>query len=724
MSGKTETAVCAAVSTLSPKLQGGIHRVYTPPVASVNHHDPENTKTTVIGGGLNPAAEAHKGHDFTPTPQPPPSHIIASMPNPNISITRNAECVTRDGTILRADVYHDPDLPPQPVLVCRTPYNKLLPRYQETATAIAEAGYTTVVQDMRGRYASDGDYIWMWRDKHESFDVQDGYDTIEWAANLPQSDGRVGTWGHSNASWAIWMTLHASPPSLAAALASGISMNMLDCTFGVWETGRRLEWTYMMAADVRRREGRDDGPTDPAEATFRWNAVERSKYIWWLPLEDIPEHVFAGLTDQYQTFLRNTNHDYMRFDEAHPKVEVPVMQITGWWDRLIGTIDNYEGLINNGNSDLREQHRLIVGPWGHDATNYAGDIGPIDYGPEANTTYADLIVRWYDYALKNKDNGTAEEKPVQLYILNRNEWIGADAWPLPETQYTNLYLHSNGNANTVNGDGKLSFDIPSPLMEEHQGEAAQLPSLGDGETAQPLSPSERGASEASGVCPSAEGALPSPAGRERARVRAQSDGASSDHFTYDPCDPVMSLMHQNSQSIPMDQSPNDHRQDVLVYETEPMTEDLDVIGPVHLKLWASTDAPETDFTAKLAIVHEDGLCVNLTYGIIRTTYREGYHQTAYNEPNTPYEYEIKLNPVGCRFQKGQRIRLYIASSDFPNFDRNHNTGKPYYSDTELRTAHQTIHHSSEMPSRLILPIIPKPSPSLARGTRERSDRRG
>ena len=465
-----------------------------------------------------------------------PSHIIPSMTSSNICIIRNAECITSDGTILRADVYYQSDSEPQPVLVCRTPYNKLLPRYQEHAMEIANGGYTAVVQDMRGRYASDGEYFWMWRDKHETADIQDGYDTIEWAANLPQSDGRVGTWGHSNASWATWMTLHSNPPSLTAALASGISMNMLDITFGVWETGRRLEWTYMMAADVRRREERTDGPLTPEEATFRWNAVERSKYIWWLPLAEIPEHVFAGLTEQYQTFLRNTRQDFMRFDEAHPRVEVPMMQITGWWDRLIGTIDNYEGLITDGDQDLRTQHRLIVGPWGHDATNYSRNVGPIDYGPEAETTYADLIIRWYDYAMKGIDNGTDDEKPVQLFILNRNEWIGADAWPLPETEYTDLYLSSSGAANTANGDRVLAFE-PKP-------------------------------------------------------------GAASDEFDYDPRDPVMSLMHQNSQSIPIDQAPNDHRQDILVYETEPMTADLDVIGPVHLKLWAATDAPETDFAVK------------------------------------------------------------------------------------------------------------------------------
>ena len=668
---------------------------------------------------------------------------MPNSPNSNISIIRDAELTTRDGTILRADIYHNPDADPQPALVCRTPYNKLLSRYQEHAIDIAKAGYTAIVQDMRGRYASDGEYFWMWRDKHETADIQDGYDTIEWAAKLPQSDGRVGTWGHSNASWAIWMTLHSNPPSLTAALASGISMNMLDITFGVWETGRRLEWTYMMAADVRRREGRTDGPLTPEEATHRWNAVERSKYIWWLPLADIPEQVFAGLTDQYQTFLRNTDKDFMRFDEAHPKVEVPVMQITGWWDRLIGTIDNYEGLINNGNPgnpDLRNQHRLIVGPWGHDATDYTSTVGPIDYGPSANTTYPDLITRWYDHTLKNIDNGTAKEKPVQLFILNRNEWIGAETWPLPQTQYTPLYLHSKGKANTTNGDGHLSFEtpvIPAKAGTQTWTETEDIPpSPSEAATETVPSPPkdahqqrERARVRAQGR--EAEGPSPSQSARGREGSEATFAGdanggdAPTDHFTYDPRDPVMSLMHQNSQSIPVDQSPNDHRQDILVYETEPLTEDLDIIGPLNLKLWASTDAPETDFTAKLAIVHQDGLCINLTYGIIRTSNppfpvgvvreRPKDADEAVSPPlreaqetagDAPHLYDIKLNPIGCRFLAGQRIRLYITSSDFPNFDRNHNTGNPYHSDTQLQPANQTIHHTQEMPSHIVLPVIP------------------
>ena len=188
-----------------------------------------------------------------------------------IAVESDQEMVARDGVTLRADIYHPIGGGKYPALVCRTPYQKLTPRYIEIATDLAQRGYCIVVQDFRGRYASDGDYEWMWRERTETHDTEDGYDTIEWAARLPWSDGRVGTWGHSNASWAIWMMLDSQPPSLASTLASGIMQNAMDLNFGIFETGRRLEWTYMMAADMRRRAELTDGPTSPVEANKRWN---------------------------------------------------------------------------------------------------------------------------------------------------------------------------------------------------------------------------------------------------------------------------------------------------------------------------------------------------------------------------------------------------------------------------------------------------------------------
>jgi putative CocE/NonD family hydrolase len=573
--------------------------------------------------------------------------VVTYGDNKPVIVESNVECVARDGVVLRADVYHPSDGSRYPVLLCRTPYNKLTPRYVKDARAMASRGYTVVVQDHRGRYASDGEFTWMFRDWRETHDAEDGYDAVEWAAKLPWSDGRVGTWGHSNASWAIWLLFSAQPPSLTSGLASGICKDLRDLNFGIFETGRRLEWTYMMAADMRRRSGGTDGPVTPEEANRRWREVERGKYIWWLPLGAIPGEVFDGLDDQLQAYHRAQNVEFMNFGEFHPKVTVPVFHITGWWDRLIGTVDHFEGLRKNGDPKLRDQHRLVIGPWGHDPTDFSRKIGPVDYGPDADRPYHTMITRWYDYQFKGYENGMAGEASVQLFVLGENKWRGENEWPLARTEYTPFYLHSGGNANTLRGDGNLSVSAPDA------GEA------------------------------------------------------KSDEYDYDPRDPVMSLMRDDSQAAPVDQSPHDHRQDVLFYETPALEEELELTGPVRLKLWAKTDGPDTDWAVRLAIVFEDGLAMNLTYGIMRAQFREGYDRPSLLNPGEAYEYDIKLNPIGVLLKPGQKLRLYVSSSDFPNFDRNHNTGKPYWEDAELRTAHQTVIHSPDMPSHLVLPVIPR-----------------
>ncbi len=562
-----------------------------------------------------------------------------------VAVESNVDVVMRDGTILRADVYHPDDSDQYPSLLCRTPYQKLTPRYVDLATTLAARGYTAIVQDQRGRYASDGEYLWMWRHRDETTEADDGYDTCEWASALPWSDGRVGTWGHSNASWLAWMLISSQPPSLEAALCTGIFKNALDLTNGIFETGRRLEWTYMMAADMRKRAGDPTGPHTPAEAAARWNGVERGKYVWRLPLADIPAEVFSTLDEQLRTYYKAQNLELSNFGEFHPKVTTPVMQITGWWDRLIGTIDNFEGITKYGPEHLREQHRLIIGPWGHDSTQFARKIGPVDYGPEADRPYGEMIARWYDFQLKGLDNGMADEDPVQIFVLGENRWRGEREWPLARTRFTEFFLHSGGSANTIEGDGVLS--VEAPVDEPY------------------------------------------------------------DEYDYDPRDPVMSLMRPDSQAAPVDQAPHDYRRDILFYQTPPLEEALEVTGPVALKLWAQTDCPDTDWTAKLAVVLEGGQAVNLTYGILRAQYRGGYENPVLLEPNEPCEFSVRLNPTGILFQPGQRIRLYVSSSDFPNFDRNHNTGKPFWTDTRLRVAHQTVFHDRKRPSRLILPVIPR-----------------
>ena len=233
---------------------------------------------------------------------------------------------------------------------------------------------------------------------------------------------------------------------------------------------------------------------------------------------------------------------------------------------------------------------------------------------------------------------------MKLFVVGQNEWRFENEWPPEGARPMHYFLHSGGKANTMSGDGFLSPDEP---------------------------------------------------GAER-----------PDSYAYDPRDPVMSLMDADAQAAPRVQAPNDGRTDMLMYQTPPLDREVEVIGPAVLKLWASTSAPDTDFTAKLIDVHPSGLGVNLTYGIVRGRYREGYDRPKLLEPDRPYEFTIRLNPVGVRFLKGHRIRLDVSSSDFPNFDRNHNTGADFWTDAEFVTARQTVFHDCERPSRLILPVIP------------------
>ena len=561
----------------------------------------------------------------------------------DVRVRENVPMEARDGTVLRADVYSPAFGGDYPVLLQRTPYDKASESNAATARDLAARGYVVAVQDIRGRYASEGDFIWQFQDGADTFDARDGYDAVEWAARLPGSDGQVGTWGHSYPSWCIWQLAGAAPPHLGALFASGMASRILDLNFGVFETGRRLQWTYNMAVDARRRAGDDRSPSTRAEADLQWHEVERGKWIWRLPLADIPDRVFSTLSPMLKRYMREQNREFWAFDRIHSRVEVPTCQVTGWYDRLIGTIDNFTGMVANGPAALRGQHRITIGPWGHDSGAFVRRQGPLDFGPEADTTYADEVARWYDYRFKGVDTGVGSEPPVKLFVMNENRWRYEEQWPPAGAGEIELFLHSSGRANSVGGDGVLSASEPS---EERP-----------------------------------------------------------DRYDYDPSDPVMSLMDLGAQAAVRDQSPLDAREDILVYATPPLDRPVTVIGPVTLRLWVTSSAPETDFTAKLIDVRPDGLAVNVSYGIMRTSYMEGYDEPKPMEPETPYELAIRLGPTGIRFGEGHRIRLDVASSDFPNFDRNHNTGADFWSDSELRVARQTVFHDRDRPSRLLLSVV-------------------
>lgn len=563
----------------------------------------------------------------------------------DVTVEKDVEMATRDGVILRADVYRPVSDETFPCLICRTPYDKSTPLNGGFAAEIASRGYIAVTQDIRGSHRSDGDLVWQFKKGAEDLEARDGNDCVDWAAGLKGCDGRVGTFGVSYSSYLSWLLQFDKHPALSAVSTSGMVSSIRDMNFGIFETGRRLQWTYSQAAGLRARAGDHRYPATLMQGNEDWLVNLRGKWLWTLPLTDIPDHVFGQLTDDLRTYMKEQTEEFWPLDRGHANADVPVCVQTGWWDRFSLSVSHYEGLVRDGPPEMADKHRLVIGPWPHLPFSLNGRIGPTDYGPEADTTYPDFIVDWYDHHFKGRRTDLACGDPVQLFILNENKWRGFPSWPPPGAVETPFYLDSDGDARTPAGSGRLQGEQPT--------------------------------------------------------------ATAADTYVYDPADPVMSLMGADSQMAPVDQRPNERRTDILVYQTPPLKRDLVLIGPVTLDLWASSDGPDTDFCAKLIEVAPDGgPILNISTGIMRARYRDGYDSPSLMQPGQPYLFQIKMLPVGIRLRKGSRLRIDITSSDFPAFDRNHNTGADFWSDGDLRVARQTVFHDTAHPSRILLPVMP------------------
>ena len=550
----------------------------------------------------------------------------------------------RDGTTLRSDVYLPNGKGPFPTLVTRTPYNKLQSNMVPTYERLAESGYAVVAQDIRGRWASDGEFHPMFN--RDCKDGEDGYDTIEWAADQPWSNSKVGTFGYSYASWTQWSLARTKPPHLVTMFTGGFAPRSTDWMLGgVFRPGRQLQWTLgSMAPDTQRFLDRPHGPTTVEEYEYLESSVNREKWLWYLPYKDLPLEAIGGLRGRFHDWLASINEDMFNIEESYEKIDLPVHHRTGWYDRLSRTVDLFRGMREKGATEkARNSQRLIVGPWTHTNT-LTRKTGDVDFGPEAEVDYFSLIVPWFDYWLRGVQNGVMDRPPVRLFVMGSNRWRDEEAWPLVRAQPTDFYLRSRGQANTPQGDGVLSLE-PQP------------------------------------------------------------DGIA-DGYTYDPRDPVMSLFSYSGHDEPHDHRVLDRRQDVLVYQTNPLERPIEVTGVPVLKVYATSTAPDTDFIARLVDVHPDGFAQNLCYGIVRARFREGLDQPNLMNPGEVYRFVVELLPTSILFKAGHRIRLDISSSDFPNFDRNHNTGQEDWAHLELRPAKQTIFHDASRPSCLTLPIVP------------------
>jgi len=568
------------------------------------------------------------------------SPLIGSETEPlKVQVERNVPVPMRDGVILRADVYRPERGGPYPVLVRRIPYGKggsgLFGRY-------ARAGYIVVSQDVRGRYDSDGKWESFMRLK--THDAEDGYDTVEWAAKLPGSNGKVGTFGTSYHAFTQWRLAPLRPPSLVAMSASSIPARYTDLEGpGAIRPGRRLHfWIVTMSPDVRRKAGRE-GTHTSREAQKLWDAGDKDKWLYFLPRLDLPREVCEDETEAFRYWLKHPHTDPWKLHEGVKDITVPNLNFIGWSDHCNGNMLLDRTMRAEAATEIaRTGSRTVIGPWTHGVTG-PRRVGSIDFGPEAAVDLVAYKIRWFDYWLKGKQNGIDKTAPYRIFVMGDNRWRDEQNWPLARAKEKVLYLTSGGGANTPAGDGALVADKP------RQG--------------------------------------------------------ITDTYTYDPEDPVPSLHGKYSFPKTADQRPLAKRKDILVYQTEPLAERIEVTGNPVVELHAASSAPDTDFFARLIDVAPDGMARDVSLGVVRARYRNGLDKPKLIEPGKVVKYTIRMTPTSNAFLTGHRIRLDITSSDFPSHDRNHNTAADQNADATLEKATQTIHHGAIRATRILLPWV-------------------
>jgi putative CocE/NonD family hydrolase len=565
-------------------------------------------------------------------------------------ITQNGvRMKTRDGVTLYSDIYRPKADGTFPIILMRTPYDKSVSWAVAPAYQVATQGYIVIVQDVRGRYTSEGEWYPF---RHES---EDGYDAIEWAAALPFSNGKVGMTGGSYVGATQMLAAIAHPPHLAGICPVVTASNYHD------------GWTYQGGA---LEQWFDQNWTTQLATNTLWRLIEKDTNALLgaptLPLTHYPAFNYAALpvgadstaqlAPYYLDWLAHPDYDaYWKqwsIEEHFPDIQVPALHIGGWYDIFLGgTLRNYMGIKAHGGTEAaRNGQRLLIQIGGH--AGFGRKIGDVDFGDEAvKFPPTDVLLAWYDYLFKGVKNEFSQtDKPVRIFAMGENAYHQESDWPPPEGKLNRYFLHSGGSANSLRGDGSLSLAAPKK--------------------------------------------------------------ETPDKFAYDPANPVPTIGGslccdaEHYEPGPRDQRAAENRNDVLVYSTKPLDEDMEVTGPVTLELWAKSSAVDTDFTAKLVDVSSNGLALDLTDGILRMRYRESQEKPEMMNPDGIYKVAVDLWATSNVFKKGHILRLEVSSSNFPRFDRNLNTGSIQATSRDFVSAINTILHDSEHPSALLVPVIP------------------
>jgi hypothetical protein len=379
------------------------------------------------------------------------------------------------------------------------------------------------------------------------------------------------------------------------------------------------------------------------------DAVDWSRIHTHLPMVNMDDAAGRRMPFWKEMFAHARLDDWWepcRYQNKFDKVNVPVLHISGWYDdEQVGTPLNFIGVTTKGAANVRSSQKLLMGPWPHQV-NSTSKIGKVDFGPTSQIDLTAYQMRWFDRWLKGKETGIDKEPAVRIFVMGANRWRDEREWPLARTRWTKYYLHSQGHANTLQGDGVLGTELPA-------------------------------------VEP-------------------------ADHYDYDPAKPTPFLTEPSFAQIggPDDYREVEARPDLLVYTTGELSADTEVTGPIRAKLFAASSAPDTDFMVKLIDVWPDGFAQRLCDGMVRARFREGMDKPSLIEPGKVYAYDIDCWNTCQLFKKGHRIRIEIASSAFPKFSRNLNTADALGMTANMKIASQTILHDGDHPSHILLPIIP------------------
>jgi uncharacterized protein len=613
----------------------------------------------------------------------------------DVVVMRDLMVPMRDGVRLATDVYlpaRDGVPLPQrfPVILERTPYDKTADSRSERTPAVAtpksrvevarffvRQGYVVIYQDCRGRYKSGGEFV-----KYLS-DGNDGFDTCAWIVGQPWCNGRIGTMGLSYAAHTQGALGSAGAPGVAAMfLDSGGFSNAYQG--GIRQGGafelKQATWAFNQALDSPEIE------SNPARLAAM-KAIDIRQWFRRMPWRrgDSP----VSLAPEYETYLFE-QWEHGAFDGFWKQLgiyaegfydqfcDAAMVHMSSWYDPYPRTAtDNYIGLSKRKRGPVR----LILGPWTHGdrQLTYAGDV---DFGSDAPLDgnlapdFLTLRLRWFDRWLKGLDNGVDREPAVRLFVMGggsgrRNAagrmqhggvWRNETDWPLPGTRWTPFYLQRSGMLSRATPPEHAAFE------EYAYDPAHPVPTIGGTVT--------------SGLPVMVGGAFDQREGPQFFGSR-------------EPYRPLA------------------ERSDVLVFQTPPLDDDVEVTGPLTVNLWISSSAPDTDFTAKLIDVYPpnpdypEGYAMNLTDGILRVRYRASWEAPELMTPGRIYPIRIEAFPTSNRFMRGHRIRLDISSSNFPHFDANPNTGAPEGRARENRIAVNRVYMDTAHPSHAVLPVVPR-----------------